>query len=76
MYDSIIIGSGPAGITAGLYMIRAGLRVLILSKHQSALDKAEQKENYFRIREFAEFCEFGHQNDRGGSNRSILYDRT
>ena len=47
MYDSIIIGSGPAGITAGLYMIRAGLRVLIISKHQSALDKAEQIENYY-----------------------------
>lgn len=47
MYDSIIIGSGPAGITASLYMIRAGLKVLIISKNQSALDKTEQIENYY-----------------------------
>ena len=47
MYDSIIIGSGPAGITASLYMVRAGLKVLIISKNESALDKAEKIENYY-----------------------------
>ena len=47
MYDSIIIGSGPAGITASIYMVRAGLKVLIISKNQSALDKAEKIENYY-----------------------------
>ncbi len=29
-YDSIIIGAGPAGLTAGIYMSRAKARVLIL----------------------------------------------
>lgn len=47
MYDSIVIGSGPAGVTASLYMVRAGLKVLIISKNQSALDKAEKIENYY-----------------------------
>ena len=47
MYDSIIIGSGPAGITASLYMIRAGLKILVISKNQTALDKAEHIENYY-----------------------------
>ena len=47
MYDSIIIGSGPAGITASLYMVRAGLKVLIISKNESALHKAEHVENYY-----------------------------
>jgi len=47
MYDSIIIGSGPAGVTASLYMVRAGLKVLIISKNESALDKAEKIENYY-----------------------------
>ena len=47
MYDSIIIGSGPAGVTASLYMIRAGLKVLIISKNQTALYKAEHIQNYY-----------------------------
>lgn len=32
MYDLIIIGAGPAGLTAGLYAGRARLKVLILEK--------------------------------------------
>ena len=47
MYDSIIIGSGPAGVTASLYMTRAGLNILIISKNQTALEKAEHIENYY-----------------------------
>ena len=31
-YDLIIIGAGPAGLTAGLYAIRSGLKVCIISK--------------------------------------------
>lgn len=30
MYDTVIIGGGPAGLTAGIYTARAGLRTLIL----------------------------------------------
>lgn len=33
MYDVIIIGGGPAGITAGIYCVRAGLKTLILEKN-------------------------------------------
>lgn len=32
VYDAIIVGAGPAGLTAGLYLGRAGLRTLILEK--------------------------------------------
>lgn len=32
MYDVIIIGAGPAGLSAGIYAIRAGLETLILDK--------------------------------------------
>ena len=31
-YDLIILGSGPAGLTAGLYAGRARVRTLILGK--------------------------------------------
>lgn len=32
MYDTIIIGAGPAGLTAGLYHARARMKVLLLEK--------------------------------------------
>ncbi len=31
-YDLIIIGAGPAGLTAGLYAVRKGLNVLVIEK--------------------------------------------
>ncbi len=47
MYDVIIIGAGPAGISAGLYTKRANLKVLIIYKDQSSLEKTEKIENYY-----------------------------
>ncbi len=32
MYDLIIIGGGPAGVTAGIYGVRKGLRTLVITK--------------------------------------------
>lgn len=47
MYDIIIIGSGPAGISASLYTVRAGLSTLIIAKDQGNLVKAHKIQNYF-----------------------------
>lgn len=47
MYDIVIIGAGPAGITASLYAKRTNLSVLVLYKDESALEKAEKIENYY-----------------------------
>jgi len=32
LYDLIIVGAGPAGITAGIYAARKKLRMLVISK--------------------------------------------
>lgn len=47
MYDVIIIGAGPAGISAGIYAKRANLNVLILYHGISNLEKATMIENYY-----------------------------
>lgn len=51
MYDTIIIGSGPAGISASLYIKRAGFKVLVISKEESVLKKTEKIENYYGFAE-------------------------
>ena len=47
MYDVIILGAGPAGISASLYTKRANLRTLILYNDKSGLEKASLIENYY-----------------------------
>ena len=51
MYDVIIIGGGPAGISASLYTKRANLNTLIIYDEMSALKKAEKIENYYGFEE-------------------------
>ncbi len=51
MYDVIIIGKGPAGISAALYTVRAKLKTLIIGKDESALKKTEKIENYYGFSE-------------------------
>lgn len=46
-YDITIIGSGPAGLSAALYIKRAGLTCAVIGKDDGALEKAEKIENYF-----------------------------
>lgn len=49
LYDVIIIGMGPAGISAALYVKRAGMSCLIIGKDGGALEKAEKIENYYGL---------------------------
>ena len=47
MYDVIIIGAGPAGITAGLYTQRGNLKTLIIHNGKTSLENANKIENYY-----------------------------
>jgi alkyl hydroperoxide reductase subunit F len=47
LYDVIIIGSGPAGMTAAIYSARKGLKTLVLSKDVGGqLNLSAELENY------------------------------
>lgn len=52
-YNVIIIGGGPAGISAALYAARGGMKVLVLHNGASALHRAERIQNYFGSGEIA-----------------------
>lgn len=47
MYDVIIVGAGPAGISASLYTVRRNLKTLVVYKEKSSLEKASKIENYY-----------------------------
>ena len=47
MSDIIIIGAGPAGVSAAVYALRSGASVTIIKKDGGALEKADLIENYY-----------------------------
>lgn len=47
MVDVVIIGAGPAGISAALYAKRANKNVLVIYNGESNLEKAEKIDNYY-----------------------------
>jgi len=51
MYDVIIIGKGPAGMSAALYTVRSNLTTLIIGRNDSRLLKADKIDNYFGFTE-------------------------
>ena len=51
MSNIVIIGSGPAGVSAALYAVRAGVDTTVLTKGPGALERAEKIENYYGFAE-------------------------
>ena len=49
MANVVIIGSGPAGVSAALYTARAGIDTTVLTKGSGALARAEGIENYYGV---------------------------
>lgn len=47
MFDVIVLGKGPAGIQAAVYIKRANLNVLVIGKDGGALSKTDKIGNYY-----------------------------
>lgn len=52
MYDVIVIGKGPAGLSSALYLGRAGYKTLVIGK-ESALEKTKKIDNFLGIETFS-----------------------
>ena len=49
MYDTIIIGNGPAGISGAIYLKRFNLNPLVIGKDLGALAKSDYIDNYYGV---------------------------
>ena len=50
IYDTIIVGAGPSGVQAGLYIKRAGKKVLVFHDYSlGALLKADKISNFYGV---------------------------
>ena len=49
MFDVCVIGKGPAGLSAGIYAVRAGAKTLVVGGVDGALSLAKRIDNYFGI---------------------------
>ena len=49
MENVVIIGAGPAGISAALYTARGNLKPLVIDNGIGSLEKAEKIENYYGL---------------------------
>lgn len=51
MANIIVVGCGPAGVSAGIYAARAGINTIIIGGKESALKKAHKIDNYYGFEE-------------------------
>ena len=49
MLDILIIGSGPAGVSAAVYLKRFNIDVTVINKGETALTSAHQIDNYYGL---------------------------
>ena len=49
MLDAVLLGHGPAAVSAALYLQRAGLKSALVGMGAGSLEKAEKIENYYGL---------------------------
>ena len=70
----IIIGSGPAGISAALYARRVGAEVTVVSKGGGALASAELVENYYGLSMPISGAELAHNGIDGARRLGVHFE--
>ncbi len=73
MKELVIIGQGPAGISAALYAIRGGASVTIVAKDSGALAKAEMIQNYYGFENGVSGKELVDQGIRQAKNLGVRF---
>ncbi len=46
-FDCVVIGAGPAGVSAAIYILRSGFSAVVIDSGKTALKQAEKIENYY-----------------------------
>ena len=74
MKKVIVIGSGPAGISASLYLQRSGnIDVTVISKGIGALEKAEKIENFYGFETAVTGAELHRRGVEGAKNLGVEF---
>ncbi len=67
-YDVLVVGKGPAGISAALYALRANLSVLLVAKDAGALSRAHMIANYYGFPEPVSGPELARRGEKQAKN--------
>lgn len=78
IFDTVIIGGGPAGYTAALYATRAGLSTLVLEKFSAGgqMTQTQQIDNYPGFSEGVDGFTLGFKMQEGAERFGALTKRT
>ena len=71
----VIVGTGPAGVSAALYARRGGADVTVVAKDGGALCAADRIENYYGLEEPISGAELLHRGSEGARRLGVVFER-